>query len=81
MAEVVVRFFGGAATAAGCQQAVALAADVAELRAVLANDFGPKLERVVTASSLLVDGVVATDESLTLPDFATVDVLPPYAGG
>ncbi|MGV1037796.1 MAG: MoaD/ThiS family protein [Candidatus Nanopelagicales bacterium] len=81
MAQVVVRFFGGAAAAAGCQQSAVTACDIAQLRTVLVNEFGPRLDQVLTVSSLLVDGAVATDVSMSLPDSATVDVLPPYAGG
>ncbi len=81
MARVVVRFFGGAATAAACPQFEATASDVGQLRTVLADTFGPGLDQVLTVSSLLVDGAVATDDSMSLADSATVDVLPPYAGG
>ncbi len=81
MARVVVRFFGGAATAAACQQCEVTASDVAQLRTVLADTFGPGLDQVLTVSSLLVDGTVATDDSMSLSDSATIDVLPPYAGG
>jgi sulfur-carrier protein len=36
---------------------------------------------VLAASSFLVDGLAAHDRSAPLPAEATVDVLPPFAGG
>jgi hypothetical protein len=40
-----------------------------------------RLSRVLEVSSFLVDGVTWRDRQATLPPGATVDVLPPFAGG
>jgi len=40
----------------------------------------PGLADVVAASSFLVDGQAVADD-LPLPPAATIDVLPPFAGG
>jgi molybdopterin converting factor small subunit len=40
----------------------------------------PSLARVVAAATFLVDGQIAADDT-PLPAEATVDVLPPFAGG
>ncbi|MDT7583666.1 MAG: sulfur-carrier protein, partial [Pseudonocardiales bacterium] len=42
---------------------------------------GAALARVLDASSLLLDEVAVRDRSLRLPAGATLDVLPPFAGG
>jgi len=42
---------------------------------------GPALARVLSVSSFLVDGTVCRSATAALPDGATVDVLPPFAGG
>ncbi|UWP87757.1 MoaD/ThiS family protein [Dactylosporangium fulvum] len=41
----------------------------------------PRLTAVLTACSFLVDGVAWRDRDAPLPATATVDVLPPFAGG
>jgi len=38
-------------------------------------------EQIVAASLFLVDGTVCRSATAALPDGATVDVLPPFAGG
>jgi molybdopterin synthase sulfur carrier subunit len=81
--EVLVRFFAGAAAAAGREeQRVVLPgpATVGALLDTLAADHGPVLQRVLAASSFLLDAV-STDRAATLGDGATLDVLPPFAGG
>ena len=80
--EVLVRFFAGAAAAAGAEEErvpLPAGADLGALLAVLAAR-GPRLERVLAASTFLLDGVAARRED-PLPDGAVVDVLPPFAGG
>jgi len=42
---------------------------------------GAALTRVLAASSFLVDGVSVRSPAYRLDDGATVDVLPPFAGG
>ena len=79
-----VRYFAGAKAAAGvAAETVTLPAGttVADLVAAVAADHGETLVRVLGASSLLLDGLAVHDRGAELPDGATVDVLPPFAGG
>jgi molybdopterin converting factor small subunit len=47
----------------------------------VAADHGEALARVLAACSLLLDGLAVHERGAELPDGATVDVLPPFAGG
>lgn len=79
---VTVRFFAGAAEAAGHEQEElpeAAVGTVGALRAALAER-GPELARVVSLCSVLVGGQRSGDER-ELRSGDTVDVLPPFAGG
>jgi molybdopterin synthase sulfur carrier subunit len=76
--EVTVRYWAGARRAAGRSSEKLRAASVADLRAQLGAR--PELSEILAASSLLVDGVAGRPES-RLTEGATVDVLPPFAGG
>ena len=79
-----VRYFAGAKAAAGtASETVVLPAEttIADLVAAIAADHGEALARVLAASSLLLDGLAVHDRTAVLPDAATVDVLPPFAGG
>lgn len=78
MAEVVVRYWAGAARAAGRAQERVQAGSVGEIRAQLA--VRRDLAAVVAVASFLVDGARANDAT-ELADAAVVDVLPPFAGG
>ncbi|MGH4018185.1 MAG: MoaD/ThiS family protein [Pseudonocardiaceae bacterium] len=78
---VTVRFFAAARAAAGVSEATVAAETVAELKAVLSKRFGAELARVLPACGLLVDGLSHHDDLSTLTNGATVDVLPPFAGG
>jgi molybdopterin synthase sulfur carrier subunit len=83
VAEVRVRYYAGAAAAAGVpEEAVEVPAGtrVADLRALLA-DRHPGLGAVLAVSSLLLDGTPASDPSASTDGAAQVDVLPPFAGG
>lgn len=77
---VTVRFFAGAAEAAGEDQTLAEAGTVADLRAALADRYGAELERVLAQCALMSDGGRLEDDAALAPG-ATVDVLPPFAGG
>jgi molybdopterin converting factor small subunit len=81
MANVTVRYFAGARAAAGRAEEPAEAASVAELVASLGAAHGARLARTLAACSFLVDGTVARNLAAPLPERATVDVLPPFAGG
>lgn len=41
----------------------------------------PRLAKVLSCSSLLVDGVRLTEPSMVIGGAAQLDVLPPFAGG
>ena len=81
---VTVRYFAGAKAAAGsAAETLTLPAGttVAELVAAVAADHGEALTRVLSASSLLLDGLAVHEREDPLPGGATLDVLPPFAGG
>lgn len=83
MASVIVRYFAAAAEAAGVEEETLAADDavttVGELRDLLVDRYGAAMARVVANGSFLVDGVVRRDGAAPLG--ASVDVLPPFAGG
>ncbi len=76
-----MRFFAAARAAAGTGEAEHPAASVADLLQVLTQRYGDPLAGVLARSSYLVDGVACHDRAAPLPANATVDVLPPFAGG
>lgn len=45
------------------------------------NRTGPSLAQVLDRSSFLVDQVSVRDRNTLVPESATVDILPPFAGG
>jgi len=83
VASVTVRYFAAAAEAAGVEEELLAAADagttLGELRDLLVDRYGAAMARVVANGSFLVDGVVRRDGAAPLG--ASVDVLPPFAGG
>jgi molybdopterin converting factor small subunit len=79
---LTVRYFAGARAAAGGLRTETVAAgSVAELAMVLTERHGERLAVVLKAASFLVDGLASHDRQAPLPENATVDVLPPFAGG
>lgn len=85
--SVSVRYFAGAAAAAGiAEEQLTLASPTARPVTVgalveeLVARHGADLARVLAASSFIVDEVAAGPER-PLDDGARVDVLPPFAGG
>jgi molybdopterin synthase sulfur carrier subunit len=78
---VTVRYFAGARAAAGTTEEKVEAGTLADLVRVLEAAHGDDLARVLSASSFLVDEVVCRDREVRLPEDATIDVLPPFAGG
>jgi molybdopterin converting factor small subunit len=78
---VTVRYFAAARAAAGVAEERAEAPTLADLVAGLARERGAGLERVLGVASFLVDGLLWRDRDAPLPPGATVDVLPPFAGG
>jgi molybdopterin converting factor small subunit len=80
---VTVRYFAAARAAAGVDtEPVELAQDasVADLLATL-RERGGELPRVLDRCSFLLDEVAVRDRTVPVPAGATVDVLPPFAGG
>ena len=78
---VNVRYFAGARAAADTAAEQVATTTLAELVRQLTERHGPRLERVLTVCSFLVDGVAWHERDAPLPAGATVDVLPPFAGG
>ena len=75
-----VRYFAAARAAAEATSEQLAATSVKELldEAELRH---PALARVLPACSYLVDGLASRDATTVLTGAATVDVLPPFAGG
>jgi molybdopterin converting factor small subunit len=82
MSVLTVRYFAGARAAAGGIRAEQInAASMGELTQALTERHGERLAVVLKAASYLVDGLACHDRQAALPQGATVDVLPPFAGG
>jgi molybdopterin converting factor small subunit len=81
--EVGVRYFAAARAAAGSSEEAVPAGgqSLAWLIDELTQRHGPGLAKVLAVASFLVDGVAWHDRETALPAGATVDVLPPFAGG
>ena len=80
--SLLVRYWAGARAAAGIEQEyVPLTGDatVADVVAQV-SALHPDLERILAVSSLLVDGRAARPEE-SVGGAATLEVLPPFAGG
>ncbi|MCG6567344.1 MoaD/ThiS family protein [Tessaracoccus sp. ZS01] len=77
-----VRFFAGAAEAAGADSRViearGLTADQVVSQLAEGNE---RLAKVLNVSALLADGTRITDRSTDLSEVQSLDVLPPFAGG
>ena len=79
---LTVRYFAGARAAANGVSAEQAEADSLEaLKQLLTDRHGERLGVVLKAASFLVDGLACHDPRAALPANATVDVLPPFAGG
>jgi molybdopterin synthase sulfur carrier subunit len=79
---LTVRYFAGARAAAGGLSAEEITAgSLEELVQVLTDRRGERLGLVLKAASFLVDGLSCHDRRAPLPAGATVDILPPFAGG
>lgn len=80
MAAVTVRYWAGARTAAGVAEELFEATTVGDALDAAAARHGEPLTRVLAVASFLVDGVRARRD-VALAEGATVEVLPPFAGG
>lgn len=74
-----VRYFAAAEEAAGLPQETRDEPTLDALRAALSRDH-PDLEPLLPRCAVLIDGR-RHDDDVPLPASATVDVLPPFAGG
>ena len=80
--SITVRYFAGARAAAGVTEDLAPAGlCLDDLATELSARRGERLGTVLKAASFLVDGVACHDRRAALPGGATIDVLPPFAGG
>jgi molybdopterin converting factor small subunit len=78
---ITVRYFAGARAAAGVVEEKVEALTLDDLVGTVSATHGPGLEKVLGVASFLVNEVVCRDRQAPLPADATVDVLPPFAGG
>jgi molybdopterin converting factor small subunit len=84
LTTVTVRYFAAARAAAGTPQE-ALDLDrpvrVADVLEAAGRRHGPRLLAVLARCSYLLDEVAVRDVAAPVADGATLDVLPPFAGG
>ena len=82
-ATVTVRLYAAARAAAGGRSEIVVpAGSVRDVVDRVLADAPPRLGEVVRISSLMCDGVrLDRSDGTVLPAGATVDVLPPFAGG
>ena len=81
--KVTVRYFAAARAAAGFDDEV-IGVATGTTVGTLVQSLGERdaeLAKVLSRCSYLCDGIAVRDFGLTLNDDATVDVLPPFAGG
>jgi molybdopterin synthase sulfur carrier subunit len=84
MATISLHYWAGARAAAGVASEEVVADSVAEALATARNRRAdPHFERVLRASSVLIDGVAAHEDQLSQPvkGMVRVEILPPFAGG
>lgn len=84
LVTVTVRYFAAARAAAGTESEtldVPGGASVDDLLAVARERHDPAFARVLERCSYLLDEVAVRDRSTPVPAGATLDVLPPFAGG
>ena len=80
MAAGTIRYWAGARAAAGITEEPYDGDTLGSVLDQAAAAHGAALARVLTVASFLVDGV-RTSRDAVLPDGATIEVLPPFAGG
>lgn len=81
---VAVRYFAAARAAAGVEiEKVRLSADatVEDLLDAVCATHGAELSRVLDRCSFLLNEVAVRDRTVSVTEDATLDVLPPFAGG
>jgi len=80
VAAGTIRYWAGARAAAGITEEPYDGDTLGSVLDQAAAAHGAALARVLTVASFLVDGV-RTSRDAVLPDGATIEVLPPFAGG
>jgi molybdopterin converting factor small subunit len=83
-ATVTIRYFAAARAAAGVEtEPLELREDatVDDALAAIRERHGAELARVLDRCSFLLDEVAVRDRSAIVPAGATLDILPPFAGG
>ncbi len=78
---VTVRYFAAAAEAAGTASETVAARTLGDLAAAVRQGRDARFAAVLDRCAHLVDGQRVDDPAAVLPEGATVDVLPPFAGG
>lgn len=76
-----IRYFAGAAEAAGTDEEQLEGATVGEVLAQARRAHGDRLTEVLQRCSVLHAGRYAEDDSTPVSSGDTIDVLPPFAGG
>ena len=77
---VTIRMYGAARSAAGERELLVAPGRLDLILADLSRE-NPRLAQVFLQCSFLLDGVVLHEKNILIPPGATVDVLPPFAGG
>jgi molybdopterin converting factor small subunit len=81
---LTIRYFAGAKAAAGVgdeQLSLPPESTVDDVLTLVRDRHGDQLARVLTASSLLLDGIAVRDTRIPVGGGVELDVLPPFAGG
>jgi molybdopterin converting factor small subunit len=79
---VSVRYWGGARDVAGKPEEIVTGGPLTAVLDRLSASHGPRMERLLELSVLLVDGErVHRDAAIDLGDEAVLEVLPPSSGG
>ena len=84
LTTVTVRYFAAARAAAGVEIErldVPAGGTVEDVLVTARARHGSELARVLERCSFLLDEVAVRDPATPLPSTATLDVLPPFAGG
>lgn len=85
MAEltITIRYFAAARAAAGFETELLSCPTGTTVHTLVDQlaDRGTELAKVLARCSYLLDGVAVRDKNVAIPTHATVDVLPPFAGG
>ena len=76
-----IRYFAGAAEAAGTDEEELSGGTVGEVLAAAEAAHGARLTEVLQRCSVLHAGRYVDDNSTPVTAGATIDVLPPFAGG